>query len=297
VLFLIYDLERGGPELRLLDFARHFPSSIRVHICTTSGKLALLTEFLQTDAKILVIPVKRGYLEFNKGWKIYQYVKMNHISIVNSFGLKELFLANVIKIFSRSKIKTVHHSVEFLHHYGFRQKAFLIILFKLTDAVICNSNMLKKLMTSFLVPEKKTTVIKNGIDTSIFSKTTNEIQTLKYEFGIVRNQIVLGTVANFRKGKNYPFLLNAYRILLKKYPDLKLLCVGGGGLIDSMKDLARSHAIDKLIIFTGYSKDVVKYMKLMDIFCSMLAEGGVPECPSSSHEHESSGDSLKCGGL
>ncbi len=45
ILFLIYDLERGGPELRLLDFARHFPSDIKMHICVTSDKLVFASRF------------------------------------------------------------------------------------------------------------------------------------------------------------------------------------------------------------------------------------------------------------
>ncbi len=65
---------------------------------------------MQLNANIQVVPVAKGYLELNKAWKIYRYVNANRISIINSFGLKELFLSFAIKAFSGWKIKTVHHS-------------------------------------------------------------------------------------------------------------------------------------------------------------------------------------------
>ena len=171
ILFLIYDLERGGPELRLLDFARHFPSDIKMHICVTSENLSLLPDFMQLNAKIQVVPVSKGYLELNKAWRIYRYVKANHISIINSFGLKELFLSFAIKAFSGWKIKTVHHLVDLLHHYDSIQKSLLRFLLKTTNAVLCNSEQSMKLIKSFSVPEDKIAVIRNGIDTNNFRRS------------------------------------------------------------------------------------------------------------------------------
>ena len=262
--------------MRLLDFARHFPPHINMHICVTSRKLALLPEFLQTNAKIFVVPVKRSYLELNSAWKIHKYVAANHISIINSFDLKELFLAAAIKTFSHFKVRIVHHSIEFLYYYNAHQKALLTFLLKLTDAVICNSGKLGGFMESFLVPEKNIEVIKNGIDTSNFTKSREDAQTWKCECGIKRDQTVLGTIANFRKEKNYPFLLRGYKILANKHPNLRLICIGGGYLLDDIKSLARSYAIEEQIIFTGYSKDIVKNLAMMDVFVLCSLREGFP---------------------
>ncbi|MGQ0539321.1 MAG: hypothetical protein ACT4R6_10270, partial [Gemmatimonadaceae bacterium] len=48
ILFLIYGLQPAGPELRLLEFARHFPDAIDVHICVIGDDLTLLQEFAKT---------------------------------------------------------------------------------------------------------------------------------------------------------------------------------------------------------------------------------------------------------
>ena len=275
-LFIIYDLERGGPELRLLDFARHFPPDIKMHICVTSSNLSLLPEFLQLNANVQVVLVSKGYLELNKAFKIYRYVKANHISIINSFGLKELFLSVAIKAFSGWNLKTVHHSVDLLHQYGTIQKNLLRFLLKSTNAVLCNSEQSMKLVKGFSVPEDKIAVIKNGIDTSKFEKSSYNDQGLRTKYGFKNSDVILGTIANFRNVKNYPFLINAFRILLKRHANLRLLCVGGGYLLDEMKEVIRSHELERDVILTGYSKDVTKYLSLMDVFVLCSLQEGFP---------------------
>ena len=276
VLFLIYDLERGGPEMRLLDFAKHFPPHIKMHICVTSKNLALLPEFLKTNAKVRIEPVARGYLELNKAWKIYKYVTRNHISIINSFGLKELFLSTAIKVMSGWNIKTVHHSVNLLHHYGVRHKFFLAILLQLNDKVLCNSGKSRELFKTFFVPEKKLSVIRNGIDIDFFKKEISQTERFKKIHGIEKNDFVLGTVANFRKIKNYPFLMNAFRLLFHGSKNLKLICVGGGCYLADIKRIALEYHLEKAIIFTGYSRNVVEYLSLMDVFVLCSLKEGFP---------------------
>jgi len=276
VLFLIYDLERGGPEMRLLDLQRHIPTHIKMHICVTSNNLALLPEFLEAGARIHIEPVKKGYIELNKAWNIYKYAKINHISIINSFGLKELFLSTAIKGMSGGKIKTVHHSVNLLHHYGFLHKFFLVILLSLTDKVLCNSEKSLKLIKTIFVPKRKISVIRNGIDIDFFRQAIPQAENLRKTHGIGESDFVLGTVANFRKVKNYPFLMKAFRILLQKNKNLKLICVGGGYCLSDIKSMALEYHLEKAIIFTGYSRHVAEYLSLMDVFVLCSLKEGFP---------------------
>lgn len=276
VLFLIYDLERGGPEMRLLDLARHFPPHIKMHIVVTSRNLTLLPEFVETNAKVHLEPVARGYLELNKAWKIYNYVIKNQISIINSFDLKELFLLTAIRCLSSRKIKTVHHSVDLLHHYGVRHKFLLLILLKFVDRVLCNSGNSRELLKTFFVPEKKISVVRNGIDIEFFRKEKSQFEKFKKDHGIKKNDFVLGTVANFRKIKNYPFLINAFRVLFHRNKNLKLICVGGGNYLSDIKRMASEYHLGKVIVFTGYSPNVVEYLSLMDIFVLCSLKEGFP---------------------
>jgi glycosyltransferase involved in cell wall biosynthesis len=276
VLFLIYDLERGGPEMRLLDLQKNSPAYVKMYFCVTSRNLALLTEFLEADARVFVEPVGKGYLELNKIWNIYKYVMMNHISILNSFGLKELFLSIAIKVMTFWKIKTVHHSVNLLHNYGTFHKIFLLILLKLTDKVLCNSEKSHTLMRTFFVPERKLSIIRNGIDIDFFKKSISHAKSFREINGITKDNFVLGTVANFRKVKNYPFLMKAFRILFRRNKDLKLICVGDGYYLSDIKRMALEYDLERAVIFTGRSRHVAEYLSTMDVFVLCSSKEGFP---------------------
>ena len=271
LLFLIYDLERGGPELRLLDFQENFPAQIGMHICVTSKNKSLFSDFLRANARIIFVPVKRGYLEINKAWQIYKYIKDEHITIINSFALKELFLAATLKLFTNGKIKVVYHAVEMFDHFEVIQKLTLRALLKFSDRIICNSKNLKfQLQKKLSVNAKKIWVINNGIDTTRFKKRPNT-STDPVNTGSLPNELIIGTVANFRKEKNYPFLIGAFKILAQKHPNLRLLCVGGGSLLNEMKRTAKLLNLEKKIVFTGYAENIVKYLSLMD-FCVLCSK-------------------------
>lgn len=276
VLFLIYGLERGGTELRLLDFARFFPRDIKTHIYVTTDNLSLLSYFNECNANVRFIPIKKSYIEINKVLEIFKYMKANDISIVNSFDLKNLTISLILMIFSRFKIKIVYHSVDLLHHYRRFYKAVLRLLLKPITAVICNSERSKDIMINLGTPKKKIKVIKNGIDTEHFGLNENKARCLRKKCNFDTRVLVLGTVANFQKVKNYPFLLKAFERLIQKNPNLRLICVGGGDYIEEMKDLMREYGLQSSIIFTGQSNDVVEYLSVIDIFVLCSLHEGFP---------------------
>jgi glycosyltransferase involved in cell wall biosynthesis len=276
LLFIIYGLERGGTELRLLDFAKYFPDDIKVHIHVTSDNLTLLSYFQKHNTNVKSIPITKGYLEINKILKIFEYVKAHNISIVNAFDLKDLTISTILMVFSRFQIKTVYHSVDILHRYHRFQKGFLGLLLKSVTSVICNSRQSKDIMTNLGTPEKRIKVIKNGVDTNHFRFNKYKARCLRKKVNFDKEVLVLGSIANFRKVKNYPFLLRAFKVLVQKNANLKLICVGDGYYMREMKDLRRKYRLENSIIFTGYSDNVVEYLSMMDIFVLCSLHEGLP---------------------
>ena len=276
ILFIISDLERGGPELRLLDFAKHFPSDLKMYICVTSDQVSLLKEFEKYNINVRIVPVEKAYLQINKIKSIYRYIRENQISVINSFDLKGLIIAVLIKLFGNRKLEVVHHTVDILHNYKIRHKVILWLLLKYADMSVCNSIHSKAILNNRYIRDEKIEVIYNGIDKAQFSRVKNKDLHVKKDLGIDENAIIIGTVANFRKEKNYPFLINAFQRLQEKYSDLVLLCVGGGEYFDEVKKNVKEHGLDQKIFFTGYSENVAAYMSIMDIFVLCSLKEGLP---------------------
>lgn len=272
ILFIIYDLERGGPEMRLLDFVKYFSNDLKIYICVTSENLSLLKEFKKFNVDIKVIPVSKIYLEITKIIDIYKYIKKHQIAIVNSFDIKGLILAVFAKLLGNRKLKVVHHVVNMPNRFRFIDRMMLWVLSRFVDSLICNSLQLKRILKDKYINESKVDLIYNGIDSACFCKHDQERNSLREKHNIKKNEIVLGTVANFRKQKNYPFLINAFRILQRNQSNLKLLCVGGGEELDDIKEMSEKYGLRGKVIFTGYTDNVPSYLNMMDVFvfCSLF---------------------------
>ena len=220
ILFIIYDLERGGPELRLLDFCRNFPKELEIYICVLSNNLSMWEEFKAQNINIKVIPIARPYFELNKVRLIYKYVKDNQILVMNSFDIKGLIVSLLIKIFSMHYLKIVYHNVNSVIDFKFRQKALIRLLLKFVNFCVCNSEFSKLQFQQNFICENKITVIRNGIDTTLFKSNNSIKNELRAKYKIAKNDIVIGTVANFRRQKNYPFLIDSFKALSCKYDNL-----------------------------------------------------------------------------
>ena len=275
-MFIIYDLERGGPEMRLLELAEHLPSDFRFFICVTSNKLSLLYRFKLENVEVFVIPVTKAYREPLKILKIIGIVRRNRITIINTFDLKGLFIANGIKLFSGVRVTLVHHVVDMLQRYKSRQVSFLRLLLKGVDRGLSNSRAAVKMLGDGFFPQDKIKLIYNGVDVARFCKGNPVVESLRNTLGIATDAFVLGTVANFRIEKEYPFLLKAFKKLSLKYSHLRLICVGGGPLLEGMEKLAAELDVAGKIIFTGYVENVPDYIGLMDIFVLCGSNEGFP---------------------
>jgi len=276
ILFFLNGLGRGGTEMRLLDFTRYFPKDLKIFICVTGKDLALLKEFQEQSIDIKVIPIKKSYLEFNKINDVYRYIQINNITIINVFNIKELFVAELLKLLKDRKLKIIYNVVHPFVAYDIKQKLVLRFLLKFVDIFICNSYETKRCIWDTYLSEDKVKLIYNGIDTSYFNRNRFKNPKLRENLGIDNSAIVIGTMANFRKEKNYPFLLKAFKILLRKYPNLILLCVGGGKYLDKTRSIARKYDLDRKVVFSGYQNNPAEYLYIMDIFVLTSLYEGFP---------------------
>jgi glycosyltransferase involved in cell wall biosynthesis len=276
VMFIIYDLERGGPEMRLLDLAENVSSDIRIFICVTSSNLSLLDRFKQCNVEVEVTPIAKAYREFNRINEIIRSVRRNQISIVNTYDLKGLIIALFIKHFSNSTVTLIHHVVDLLHNYKIRHRIALPHLLKGVDRIVSNSREAKELFGKNYFQEEKIELIHNGVDVKRFSRSKSDNSNLRTSLGISKDVVVIGTVANLRKEKEYPFLLTAFKQLFDIYPQILLLCVGGGPLLDDMKVLAEDLGVSDRTVFTDYVENVPDYVGLMNIFVLCSSKEGFP---------------------
>ena len=90
------------------------------------------------------------------------------------------------------------------------------------------------------------------------------------------DDIVIGTIKTLEKRYGIDYLIKAFKLLRKKFPNkpLKLLIVGGGTQREFLERMVKELDLENETIFTGYINhdDIQKYHNMLDIYVAMSLE-------------------------
>lgn len=157
------------------------------------------------------------------------------------------------------------------HEMGINQSYSLISrwLGRRLDRIIAVSHAVHQAMRSRGVDFPNIQVIHNGIDLGRYQLQQTPEQ-LRQKHGIPAGVPVIGVVGNIREWKGQETLVRATALLADKYPGIRCLLVGDCGKADQaygerLERIGKELNIDRQIILTGYQRNAIDYMELMDV--------------------------------
>jgi len=235
---------------------------------------------------------------------------VEHFSVPFSKKINRKIFKNIISILQNNRIDILHthggvagffgrwaarkcnipviihtlHGIHYLHYRNIFLKYFYVLLERMfsrfTQALIFVSDADRDRGRKLrLASEEKLTVIKNGIDFSLFEPKAKKIDRQNYtksEFGLDFSQPCVGTVARLHRQKGIPFLLRAARRIKKAFPKSRILIVGGGPLQKKLERMNRSLGLEDFVLFLGERKDTAQLFSLFDVFVLPSLWEGLP---------------------
>lgn len=99
---------------------------------------------------------------------------------------------------------------------------------------------------------------------------------VREELGIPEDIPVVGTVANFKEHKGYPYLLEAAVRVRRAIPEVRFVLVGQGTLEAGIRRRAHDLGLAGTVIFTGYREDAQRLMSTFDVFVLASLHEGLP---------------------
>ena len=108
-------------------------------------------------------------------------------------------------------------------------------------------------------------IINNAIDVDEFVFDMKKRKKIRLELGI-KQEFVLGYLARVTEPKNPVFVIEVMSELIKLIPNAKLLFVGDGELLSTVRLKAAELDIEKNIIMTGARTDVSHLLSAMDCY-------------------------------
>ena len=115
--------------------------------------------------------------------------------------------------------------------------------------------------------------VKNGIDTSKFDYNLEVRKRIREKIK-VKDCVVLGSLGRVTEQKNPLLLLDIVKDL--NIPNVKLLIVGDGELLEDVKTKTTEYGIDDKVIFTGAVSNPEDYYQAMDIYLMPSYYEGFP---------------------
>ena len=210
-------------------------------------------------------------------YKLYKYISYENPNIVYTFTPKAGLLGMAASFLTRVPVRI--HNVVGLPMMEANGVKLIVLKFieKLTyflsTKVFCNSFGLQKYINNNLTSLPITVVGQgsiNGVDTEYFKNKHNKEEELevKNTYNISKDDFVITFIGRLVKDKGINELVESFIILLKKYPNLKLLLVGvyEDNLYKIDKETEQLINESNAIITAGFQKDTRKFLSITDLF-------------------------------
>ena len=116
-------------------------------------------------------------------------------------------------------------------------------------------------------------IVPTGIDVEKFYRENNnqeEALKLKHELGFKNDDFIILFVGRMGLEKNVDFLIRAQKEIVKKNKHIKLMLIGDGPDIDSLKELSKENDLEQYIKFVGRVpwEEISLYYQIPNVFTS-----------------------------
>lgn len=142
--------------------------------------------------------------------------------------------------------------------------------YELMDNIICVSNISKENFLNIYNFREKTKLIYNFIDNkNILEMSNHEILDFEFQDGI-KYFIYIG---RFSKVKRVDRLIEAFRLLVNEFDNVKLILIGDGSLKSKLINQVKQLNLEKVVYFLGLKNNPYKYLKKSSVLiCSSDSE-------------------------
>lgn len=217
----------------------------------------------------------RGGFNFRYLWELVRVIRKYNIDIVQSHLLGSNLYCSLAGMICRVPvISTFHGFVDSSEMERLMSLKVRMINWGSRKIVFVSDMLREHFVQKHGFADSKAVTIYNGVDTSIFKPKKDD--SLRKEFGILPEHILVGAVGNIRPAKGYSVLLEAAKLIYEKHPECRFVIVGHGeeGLYHSLLKLKKDLALENVCFFSGFRGNASTIYNNFDLYVSTsITEG------------------------
>lgn len=281
ILFLAHSLEGGGAERQLVNLALGLARRRqRVAVAVFYDRGPYGAELAAAGVQLLVLDKKGRWDVLPFLTRLLRLLRAQRPAVLHSYlagpniiavALKPLLPGTRIVWGVRASNVDLQRYDWFARtSYGIERK-----LARYADLIICNSRAGLEYAATRGFPRQKMVVISNGIDTETFKADAVARTSVRTEWGISENEILIGLAARLDPMKDHPTFFRAAVSLSQARRNLRFVCVGDGPepYKDKLHRLAADMGLNKELIWAGARRDMTAVYSALDIVACSSSEG------------------------
>lgn len=284
ILFLLPTFNNVSPGRGVLNLAKSLNHSEFEPIICSMRRAESLAKREAEKSGIKVIELHMGSVfDFSVLPKLYQILKKEKIDILHNFGFRPEIYGGITGKLAKCKgiLTTILHNPtqDIILDYGFFIGSimnFLRCLFSYfcEDKIVAISNDAKAGLLKLHFPKNKIKVIYSTIDEKSLSKTNIDRQKILEKFGLKSNEFIVGTLSALKPRKDILTLLDAAKIVVMKFPNIKFLIIGKGPQKEKLQKRVKVLKLENHVIFRDFIEEVSEAYAIFDLLVlSSLTEG------------------------
>ena len=255
--------------------------------------IVMLENYIKGDSSLYSIPRLYNYAQWFKTVEIINKIPVHMIRKVINYlmsmvriSLNSIYLVRLLRVIIKERIDIIHVNNGMnnlapiiasillrrnfiVHFHGIENPGFIQRLFiKQVPKFLAISKYMNSCLIKNGIPENKLVVIPNPVYPEAVAY--NDVIALRKQYGITKNDRIVGIVGRIIRWKGHIEFLKAAKIALKTIPELKLLIVGDysdgdRAYQDLINRIVENGHFGDRVIFTGYTKNVAAHYNLMDV--------------------------------
>ncbi len=280
ITFLIRSLEQGGAERQLVCLANGLAAKgHQVAVAVFYGKGELESELKGVQLFDLKKSGRWDVIAFLV--RLIGYLREQKPNVLHSYLGTANILSILLKPFQpRTKVVWgVRASNMDLSQYDWLTRwsfALERALSGFAGKIIVNSQAGFEYASQNSFPQNRMEIVLNGVDTDRFKTDRASGLSVRSEWGVSDDDILVGIVARLDPMKAHKDFMAAAQIVTEVDPSIRFVCVGDGlaNYKDKLKNMAKELGIDDRVVWAGSKADMPKVYNALDICClSSISEG------------------------
>jgi L-malate glycosyltransferase len=277
VLHIIKSLGRGGAEMLLPETLKeHNQTQFEFHYIYFLPWKNQMVEAIETaGGKVNCFSAKNNFQLVLKYKHIIDYCAANQIQLIHAHLPWAGFISRLVHFKTGIPVLYTEHNLQ--ERYHFLTKFINKWSFNYQTMAIGVSQDVSQSILKNINPTISCKTILNGVNIYSFQRNNPaEGKTIREQYAIPQNGILVGTVAVFRFQKRLDKWLEIMKAAIDKNPNIYGIIVGAGILEPEISAKHKELNLEGKVFFSGIQTNVKPYYEAMDIFMMSSSFEGLP---------------------